>query len=67
VPDTYPIHRVPKPIDQSSCLSHMRLSRRASSSSSTSRSPRRSAGRAGRRPLSTRRYGRDRGTRLVVW
>ena len=67
VPNTYPMHRVPKPIDQSSCLSRMRLSRRASSSSSTSRSPRRSAGRAGRWPLSTRRCGRDRGTRLVVW
>ena len=62
VPNTYPMHRVPKPIDQSSCLSRMRLSRRASSSSSTSRSPRRSAGRAGRWPLSTRRCGRGRGT-----
>ena len=64
VPATYPEHRAPKPTVQSSCLSHMRLSPRASSSSSTSRSPRRSAGRAGRWSSSIRRCGRGRGGTL---
>lgn len=67
VPATYPEHRAPKPTVQSSCLSHMRLSPRASSSSSTSRSPRRSAGRAARWSSSIRRCGRGRGARLMVW
>ena len=67
VPATYPKHRAPKPFVQSSCLSHMRLSPRASSSSSTSRSPRRSAGRAARWSSSIRRCGRGRGARLMVW
>ena len=61
VPATFPEHRAPK---QSSCLSHMRLSPRASSSSSTSRSPQQSAGRAGWWPSSTRRCGRGRGGTL---